>query len=105
MEFGQAYCKDFLKRNSNKFICIFSSFTLFLMIFLKFYTFFGNLSIHFWNFGKGKCFLARGPASGPQVTASRARGPLSMSGRVGHGLGAWSTSRPGQLWLWRVAST
>jgi hypothetical protein len=32
-------------------------------------------------------------------------GILKKEKRFGHGLGARPTSRPGQLWLWRVAST
>jgi hypothetical protein len=66
MEFGPAYCKDFLKRNPKKFIFHFRSFILFPMIFRSFTHFLGILSIHFRNFGKGKSFLAYGSAFGPR---------------------------------------
>jgi hypothetical protein len=71
---------------------IFRSFTHFLGIYL----FISEI------LEKEKCFPARGPASSPQSTASRACGPLSVAGHLGHGLGARPTSRPGQLW--RAAS-
>jgi hypothetical protein len=105
MEFGQAYCKDFLKGIQRNLFFIFRSFTLFLMIFRSFTHFLRIYLFIFEILEKEKRFLAREPASGPQATASRAHSLLSAAGRLGHGLGAWPTSRPGQLWLWRAAST
>jgi hypothetical protein len=75
------------------------------MIFRSFTHFLGIYLFIFGILEKEKHFPAHGLASGTQATASRAHGPLSVAGRHGHGLSARPTSRPGQLWLWRAAST
>jgi hypothetical protein len=75
------------------------------MIFRSFTHFLGIYLFIFRILEKEKHFPAHGPASGPQATASRVHGLLSVAGRHGHGLSARPTSQPGQLWLWRVTST
>jgi hypothetical protein len=99
MEFGQSYCKDFLKRDPKNLFCIFRSFTLFLMIFRSFTHFLGIYLFISEILEKVKHFSGHGPAFGPWPTAPLGQWPKDQwpkqpcnwtRGRVSVRTSAWS---------------
>jgi hypothetical protein len=72
MEFGQAYCRDLLKRNPRKFSFIFLSFILFSMHFRSFYDFSWNLNKK--EFGDYKLMNSSGWLTAQGLTAHSSEG-------------------------------